>query len=443
MRGVLSVSVLLAAAALIAGSCRAAGTGTVFATEPLRLNGAPFFPIGIVGAPLDLLGSNAKKPDFDRMYRALEEAGVNLFYPQFLTSEQSNTSAAAVFDFIPDTCLARRADPASGLAALARTHLAVLLPAFVAVEKKQDVLEDRELDETFAALRLTTVRRAYEGIPIFGYQNYDDAPVVAGRGVPLRKLRQIRSLVASQRQGGEPYVFLVHPTVEATESMEDAGVKSVLTGMINSRLASYSAPDMADSVGLYIYPVPFLPPSVVGRAIDRMLPLQPGRLRPLVALQGFGFADNGAVRTARRPSATETRFMAYQAIVHHAGGIVWWGANFISSESTLWGDLKRTAGELAGLSGWLVQPDAGLVLTAPQAEVLLKRPQPDGNVCLLIVVNPLPQPLSTSVSVGPAQRITAAKDHFGGAREITADGALPVTLDGYGVGVFEVVVPAL
>lgn len=429
---------LVATALAVVSAGRVPGTGPKDLVS-FRLATQPFFPIGIAGAPLDLLGGAADdQPNFDRMLAEVAGAGFNVFYPIFLTSELQNTSHDAVLDFVPDTCESRRQSSRSGIAALKRHRLAVFLPLFIMVEGTEDLLKDSSLDERFARARLLAVRRCYDGVPIFGYQSYDDAPVYGGQGIPLRKLRQLKGFAADARTGATPYVLLIHPAPETVAYIQDQALRQFIGDQLRSKLADYIAPDLADGIGVYSYPVPFASPATVGAQVARYAAMQPGVLRPLVVLQGLGIADTGQNPAGRRPTAEETRFMAFHAVVRGAGGIAWWGSNFIPSSSNLWHAIKATAAELQRSSAWLVGRDSPLTVTAAGIDALIKEPTTVGGRHLLIAVNPSPAPRTVELGVEPATPIM-------GAWDTSMRRAVPVTrgrfthrFGGWGVGVFEV-----
>ena len=50
--------------------------------------------------------------------------------------------------------------------------------------------------------------------------------------------------------------------------------------------------------------------------------------------------------------------MAYDAIVHGARGILYWGTAYTKRDGTLWGDLLKLVRELADLQRVLSAPDA-------------------------------------------------------------------------------------
>ena len=138
----------------------------------------------------------------------------------------------------------------------------------------------------------------------------------------------------------------------------------------------------ADMAGCDIYPVPpnlacghsDLPDkglTSVGAYTERMRQAAPGKACAMV-LQGFGWRDlsakanehETAVGIGRRPTWAESRFMAYDAIVHGANAILYWGTAYMKPAEgdiagakvrpPLWYDLLRVARELRGLEPALV-----------------------------------------------------------------------------------------
>jgi len=128
---------------------------------------------------------------------------------------------------------------------------------------------------------------------------------------------------------------------------------------------------MVDAAGCDIYPAPFnygvghsdlkdMNLSSVGAYTDRMREAAPGKSIWMV-LQGFGWRDlskegksDPDPAKGRRPRLAETRFMAYDALVHGANAILYWGTDYIEKDSVLWKDLMKTARELRALEPALV-----------------------------------------------------------------------------------------
>lgn len=132
-----------------------------------------------------------------------------------------------------------------------------------------------------------------------------------------------------------------------------------------------------DLAGCDIYPIPgqypighsdlgIAGPSAVGAYTRRMCQAAaPGKGVAMV-LQGFGWADfnkrqaewaeRSSLGFGRQPGWSETRFMAYDAIVNGANAILYWGTSYIDKDGTLWKDLMRLARELDALQPALVAP---------------------------------------------------------------------------------------
>lgn len=175
---------------------------------------------------------------------------------------------------------------------------------------------------------------------------------------------------------------------------------------------------VADIVGCDIYPVPMGPlvghsdladqglPSV-GAYTRRMLQTAPAKSVWMV-LQGFGWDDLAEVVNKGdrpRPTRSQNRFMAYDAIVNGARGILYWGTFAVEADAPFWTDLKQMVSELHSLQPFLSAPDSnqkyqvtidprwgsserGLVWLAKEAE---------GQLALFLV-NQAPDPIAFTVS---------------------------------------------
>ena len=126
-----------------------------------------------------------------------------------------------------------------------------------------------------------------------------------------------------------------------------------------------------DIAGCDIYPVPFnfrvmhsdltdRNLTSVGAYTDRMRAAAPGKAVAMV-LQGFGWRDLGKDKPedpniGRRPTWSESRVMAYEALIHGASAVLYWGTAYIDKPSPLWRDLLAVAGELRALEPALVAP---------------------------------------------------------------------------------------
>jgi hypothetical protein len=409
-------------------------------SRPFLLEGRRFFPIGAAGAPLDLIDdSPGKNGKFDRMFAELAQSGMNVYMPIFQTSEERKTSSEDVLEFYPETCESRRSDPKGGIATLKRHKLAVLLPAFI-IETEADLLGQKELDEEQARRKLKMLQDCYAGVPIFAYDSYDDAVMYEGKGIPIKKVRQLKRLLDNLRRTDTPYVIMVHPAEESMSHLAQMDLQKTLRRTIRENMPHYSAPDVADSIGTYIYPVPFSPLASVGAAVDQVRALQPAQLRPLIVLQGLGLRDAQQNPDARRPTEQETRFMAFHAIVHGAGGVMWWGANFIPSNSNLWKAIKQTAQDLDTIKDWLVEADSPFPVQAAGLEVLLKQPSPDGEKYLLIAVNPQSKEQNAELSLASPKVVRSVRDMLKKQPVPVSEGRFTESFEAYGVRLYEVTI---
>ena len=135
-----------------------------------------------------------------------------------------------------------------------------------------------------------------------------------------------------------------------------------------------------DMAGCDIYPIPSnlgnghsdlgnVWPSCVGDYTDRMRQAAPGKACAMV-LQGFGWSDLSPtvdeaaekVGIGRRPTLHEQRFMAWDAIVHGANAIMYWGTAYLKEPDSdaakrFWNDLLSVVCEVRSLERFIVEPD--------------------------------------------------------------------------------------
>jgi hypothetical protein len=119
--------------------------------------------------------------------------------------------------------------------------------------------------------------------------------------------------------------------------------------------------DFIDITGCDIYPIRPVKKDgraipVIGAAVDRWK--QTGRGKPVwMVLQAFSWHELGYYGGAKvaYPKFAEARFMAYDAIVHGADGILYWGSHYLKSEEFRQA-LYALTSELAALQPFLVAP---------------------------------------------------------------------------------------
>jgi hypothetical protein len=227
-----------------------------------------------------------------------------------------------------------------------------------------------------------------------------------------------------------------------------------------------------DMAGCDIYPVPpnravghsDLPDTgltSVGAYTERMRSAAPGKACAMV-LQGFGWRDlqktvnehEKAVGIGRRPTWAESRFMAFNAIVHGANALLHWGTAYMkpveddgtaaNERPRLWRDLLRVAREVRALEPALVAPalKPPIVRQAPTFGSI------DGNgiVCtvrrvadnfVLLVVNETGNGLSFSVGGLPGKlngrvlyRLYSPEEHLVGNGQFS-DGIKSLDVQAY------------
>ncbi len=99
--------------------------------------------------------------------------------------------------------------------------------------------------------------------------------------------------------------------------------------------------------------------SAVGEYTDKMRKVVGWNRSVWTTLQAFSwsFSDKENLKDYLLfPSYAETRFMAFDAIVHGANGLLFWGAHHINSTSSFWRDLSRVTKELKEMSPVFLSP---------------------------------------------------------------------------------------
>jgi hypothetical protein len=157
--------------------------------------------------------------------------------------------------------------------------------------------------------------------------------------------------------------------------------------------------DTIDITGCDYYPVRSTGTDLatVGQLVDRWKAI--GRDKPVwMVLQAFSWHSLTSERSKRYPTFDESRFMAYDALVHGARGLLYWGSWMIE-EPPFRQSLYRLTTELAGIEDFLVGEELSGVSVRCIADVpnqpshavrcLVKR---SANEYILILVNEDTQP---------------------------------------------------
>jgi 7,8-dihydropterin-6-yl-methyl-4-(beta-D-ribofuranosyl)aminobenzene 5'-phosphate synthase len=119
--------------------------------------------------------------------------------------------------------------------------------------------------------------------------------------------------------------------------------------------------DHIDITGCDIYPVKegSRDLAAIGESTERWKKVSRNEKPVWMVLQAFSWSELGDYyghKTVVYPSFAESRFMAYDAIVHGASGILYWGSHYLKS-SEFRQSLYALTSELAALQTFLVAPD--------------------------------------------------------------------------------------
>lgn len=125
--------------------------------------------------------------------------------------------------------------------------------------------------------------------------------------------------------------------------------------------------DFVDITGCDIYPVRKDRRQLerIGQGTDRWLKV--GRGKPVyMVLQAFSWDELGeyyGVQETAYPTFAESRFMAYDAIVRGASGILYWGSQFLKSDAFR-ASIYALTSELSTLQPFLVAPNHPVTIVA-------------------------------------------------------------------------------
>lgn len=218
--------------------------------------------------------------------------------------------------------------------------------------------------------------------------------------------------------------------------------------------------EAADIAGCDIYPVPRTyrvmhsdmaeqSMAAVGVYTRRMQETAPGKPVWMV-LQGFGWGDilpelEEEIREElRRPTIEETRFMAWDAIVHGARALLYWGTAYIEKDSELWEELLSVISELDALQPVLSAPDMALAVEVEHHNVfhsmdrdiaVLIKDTEEG--AWLILVNTFPGPVQFSLHGLESLNGMQFEDHYSDIQAQVEDGRLHGFMRGQSVQVFK------
>jgi hypothetical protein len=350
--------------------------------------------IGFAGAPVTLFGDE-DDPDFRAPFADLAAAGVDLFAPIFQLEE---TAGGTVFTRHFDHFLAPTCDGPANPYGAARGTLRILFPAFVLVSTEEWTLPLVEADLAQRLQALVDECMGGDDAVLGGLEVYDepaaDATIlffdedpandllVANVAAAARALASVSSAPTLVVEGALPFVVTHYPEFEGT-SPEDLGA-------LQERFWDFAdeTRGASDVYGFDVYPIekPLgAPPALeaVGEYAEQAHGREPGAV-VLSVLQGFGEEDLGT-REGRQPTLAETRFMAFESLIHGARMVLWYGQSAISPEGALWQDLLATARELRAVAPLL---DLTRIDLPPQTSRVEARGFLDGDTVWMLAANP-------------------------------------------------------
>lgn len=171
--------------------------------------------------------------------------------------------------------------------------------------------------------------------------------------------------------------------------------------------------------------------SQVGEYADKMRRVAGPSRAVFMVLQAFAWENlrkkDRDPKMILYPTRAQTRFMAYQSIVHGVNGIIYWGLAYTPQEAHFWSDLKSVTQELHQLQSELSAPRVKLPLQLEYHDTGHDLDQgiqwiakPSGEDMVLLAVNADPNPVDATFH--GLQAFEAAKVLFE-PRQISLNGS--------------------
>ncbi len=187
--------------------------------------------------------------------------------------------------------------------------------------------------------------------------------------------------------------------------------------------------------------------SQVGPYTDKMRRVAGHNRAVIMVLQGFAWENFRPVpkrdpKLIVYPSEAELRFMAWQAIVHGANGLLFFGVDETPAEAPLWVNLTIISRELAGLAAPLAAKGVTLDLKPRYHELghSIDRgiewcARPHGDGMLLVAVNADGNPIEVTMTAPPSVR---SCDVISEGRQLPVDhGAFRDSFNPWGVHLYK------
>jgi len=202
----------------------------------------------------------------------------------------------------------------------------------------------------------------------------------------------------------------------------------------------------ADVTGMDIYPVegadhsdlPNKTLSVVGDEVEKNRETVGDRKPVWAILQGFGWSawEANPDLHKRAPTWHETRFMAYDAILSGAVGIIYWGASYEKRDTDIWTSLRRIASELRDLTPALVSPGRVDVPAGSDGDAVLATGRRVDGKLFVLAVNESGTPATATLSL-PAGVAAVTRFAEEGDAPTVIGGQLADSFEAYGVHVYQ------
>jgi len=456
---------------LLLAPCLGAATATIESDGMLNVDGKRIFVLGLYENPKD----DAKLEEvaaagFNLVHAAGDAASLNRLWEQGLYG-WVNTGYAIDFSETPE----KKKEALGSMLENLASHPALLVwevpdealwNAWYGATQWRRGAEPRQQRELINALtddalkkKLNAMRSDAEaayaaGQPEIGEKLSDDIRRELGKESPHPDLNLSNAPERAEKLGNgmvEGYQFLKTTDPNHPVWMNHAPRNSI------AQLAFFNRG--ADIVGCDIYPVPLgftghsdlgdRTLACVGAYTRRMQDAAPGKPVWMV-LQGFGWADLDETagekdrEEKRKPTLEESRFMAYDAIVNGARGILYWGTAYMGDAPVFWKELRSLITELSELQPVLSAPDATMNIQITLAETWgsLDRgvrvlPKQVGDQVHLIIVNEWCDPLRYTLSGLDILNGKSYKDTSADLTVTVKNGALTLPIRAYGVHVLQ------
>lgn len=186
--------------------------------------------------------------------------------------------------------------------------------------------------------------------------------------------------------------------------------------------------------------------SQVGQYADKMRRVAGPSRAVFMVLQAFAWEklrEKGQDPSrVRYPTREETRFMAWQAVVHGVNGILYWGLSYTPPEAPVWDDLRVLAGEFRAVRQELAGRPASLPLRLQYHDTghSLDRgiewtARPSGDELLLVTVNGDRHPVE--VTFGGLDGFSGGEKLFPAAPLPLSRGRFREAFPPFGVGIYK------